>query len=402
MGLAGRIGANKAVLALSFARLGDALGNSILFIVLPLYVAVLPAPWLPLPESVRAGILISVFGLVNALLQPFAAAFSDWLDRRKAFVQAGLLVMGLSTLGLAAATRFSDLLLLRIAQGIGLGVTLPASMALLAHASSQGTRGGTMGVYTTLRMTGLTLGPLIGGALYDRYGFTPAFFVGAGFIALAVVLVQWWVKDVRTNGDGRPRAPLRFMERRLLSPGIVGAGFATFVMASAFSMMTPLEQQFNERLHQGAFAFAVAFSVLMVSRLLLQVPLGWLSDRVGRKPLIIGGLLVMAPATALLGFVHTTGQLVALRVIQGAGSAGVAAPAFALAADLATAGGTGRQMSVLTMGFGLGIATGPLLGGLLAVPSFELPFLVAALMLVVCAWFIARRVPETLHRNATS
>jgi hypothetical protein len=51
-----RIGANKVVLALSVARLGAAVGNSILFIVIPLYIAELPSPWFPLPETVRAGL----------------------------------------------------------------------------------------------------------------------------------------------------------------------------------------------------------------------------------------------------------------------------------------------------------------------------------------------------------
>ncbi len=50
---------------------------SSLFIVIPLYVARLPAPWFPWPESVRAAVLISIYGLVNALLQPFSGALSD-------------------------------------------------------------------------------------------------------------------------------------------------------------------------------------------------------------------------------------------------------------------------------------------------------------------------------------
>lgn len=60
MSLLERIGANRVVVALSVARLADGMGNSILFIVIPLYVASLPAPWMPLPETLRAGILISI------------------------------------------------------------------------------------------------------------------------------------------------------------------------------------------------------------------------------------------------------------------------------------------------------------------------------------------------------
>jgi MFS family permease len=161
--------------------------------------------------------------------------------------------------------------------------------------------------------------------------------------------------------------------------------------------MSTLEVQFNERLEQTAFGFSVAFSALMVTRLLCQIPLGHLSDRIGRKPLIISGLLLMAPTTALLGEVTSIFQLTGIRLIQGLASAGIAAPSFALAADLASAGGEGRQMSIITTGFGLGIAVGPLIAGILAVVSFELPFLIGGGLPLLAAWIVQRNVPETVH-----
>jgi len=394
-----RIGANRVVVALSVARLADGVGNSILFIVIPLYVASLPAPWLPLPETLRAGILISIYGLINAVLQPLIGASIDWLDRRKVFIQGGLVLMALTTLGYIFATHFTDLLLLRTLQGVGLAATIPASLAVLAANSVKRTRGGTMGVYTTSRLLGLTLGPLIGGALYDTLGFDAAFIMAAALIVLAIWLVQLWVPEQVPADSGKVSRRFQIFDRSLFSAGIVGAALAVFAMASAFSMVVPLERQFNERLDQTAFQFGLAFSSLMISRLLLQVPLGRLSDHVGRKPLIIGGLLLMAPATLLLGEVQTTLQLIGLRIVQGIGSAGVAAPVFALAGDLAREGSAGRQMSITTMGFGLGIATGPLLAGGMAVFSFRLPFAVGGLLLLAAAWVIYRYVPETVSRQ---
>jgi len=81
--LAQRLGINRTVLALSAARLADALGNSILFIIIPLYVANLPAPWFPFPESVRVGLLISLYGLFIAVLQPVMGALADHYGRFK-------------------------------------------------------------------------------------------------------------------------------------------------------------------------------------------------------------------------------------------------------------------------------------------------------------------------------
>jgi MFS family permease len=95
--------------------------------------------------------------------------------------------------------------------------------------------------------------------------------------------------------------------------------------------------------------------------------------------------------------VGSTLQFTGLRIVQGLASAAIAAPAFALAADLSKRGGEGRQMSIITMGFGLGIATGPLITGILAVQSFTLPFLVLALLTIIGLYIVYRYVPETIN-----
>ncbi len=393
------IGVNRPVMALSFARLADAMGNSILFIVLPLYVAQLSAPWFPFPEPVRVGILLSLFGLTSAMFQPVMGALSDRLGRRKIIIQAGLLIMGIGTLAFMFAARFTDLLLLRAMQGIGVALTIPASMAIMAAVTTKQTRGGSMGVYTTMRMVGFAIGPLLGGIIVVHFGFNTAFVAGGTLIFVGMGLVQMWVRDVPVSAPGAAARSSKFWDREIYTPSLIALSIATFVMAGAFSMMTTLERQFNERLHQTAIGFSIAFSAVMISRLIFQIPLGRLSDKVGRKPLIIAGLVFMAPATALLGVVATTAQLTGLRLLQGIAAAAIAAPAFALAADIAKAGGEGRQMSIITMGFGLGIALGPLMAGALDVFSFELPFLVGAAMCLAGAWVVVRWVPETVARR---
>jgi MFS family permease len=401
MGRADSWGINRTVVALSVARLGDAVGNSILFIALPLYVAKLPAPLIHVEETVRVGLLLSLYGLVASVLQGFAGAWSDRLGRRKPLILGGLAIMCAGTLGFLFATRFLDLLLLRMLQGIGVALTIPASMALMAVATRRETRGSAMGIYSTLRMVGFAGGPLISGFLLVTFGFPSVFIAGAAFVLLGMIIVSVWVKEPPVSPNMAPAEGFLIFDRKLLDPGIVGAGLATFLMASSFSMMTTLEHQFNERLDQTALGFSVAFSALMVSRLLFQVPLGRLSDRIGRKPLLIGGLVLMGPATALLGMVTSTLQLTGVRLVQGLAAGAIAAPAFAVAADLSSAGGEGRQMSVVTIGFGLGLALGPLIAGVLALHSFEMPFMIGGLMCLFGAWIVLRCVPETVRRGAT-
>jgi MFS family permease len=387
---------NRAIVALSVARLGDAVGNSLLTIVIPLYVVRLPAPLLPLSVSVRTGILISAYGLVNALLQPFAGGLSDRLGRRKLFIQVGLGLMVVGTLVFTWANTFTHLLLLRILQGIGVALTISASISLMASLTEKKTRGRSMGLYTALRMVGFAIGPVLGGFLHDRFGFAASFYTGAVSILLGWIMVQFWVRDVPQEKT-QERNERRFFDPSLLSSELVSLAFATFAMAAAFSMVATLENEFNARLHQTALAFGIGFGALMASRLIFQYPAGWLSDRVGRKVLILAGLILMAPATLALGLTGTTLSFTGMRVLQGIASAGIAAPAFALAADLAAAGREGQQMSLVTMGFGLGVALGPLVAGLLSPMFFELPFIAGGLVSLIGAWAVYRYVPETVE-----
>ena len=395
------LGANRVVVALSISRMGDALGNSILFIVIPLYVAKMETPLFPYPQTVLSGILLSIYGLVNSFCQPLTSTLSDRLNRRRPFISGGMLLMAAAVFAFSLAGHYWELLICRALQGFGLALILPAAMSLMTTATEQPRRGGAMGFYTTMRMIGFTLGPLIGGFLHVHYGFNAVFYAGAGFLVVGSALVHWWVQEVPTANKGEEQNSFRFLDRRLLHSGIIGLGVATFVMAFAYSIIVTLEKQFNDRLDITALEFAIAFSVIMISRLIFQIPFGWLSDRIGRKPLIISGLLVMAPATALLGQITSFSMLIVLRIIQGVASAAIAAPAFALAGDLSTAGGEGRQMSILTMGFTFGIAAGTLLSGILSVFFFNLPFLLGGALLLLGALVVCRAVPETVFREKT-
>jgi MFS family permease len=387
-------------LALSVARMSDALGNSILFIAIPLFVAQIPAPLLPnVPQTMLVGILISLYGIFNSVLQPLTGALSDRMSRRMPFIVGGLLLMAMGTFAFAFAVRYLDLLIIRAIQGVGVALTVPASLALLAQSTKKETRGAAMGIFTTFRMVGFAVGPLVGGYLQVAYGFNAVFFTGTAFLLLAMILVQVLIRETPSDVTAKRSEPLRILNRQVFSPAMVSLGTTMFFMASAFSMMTTLENEFNLRLNQTAFGFGIAFSALTFSRLIFQIPLGRLSDRIGRKPLLITGMIAMAPATALLGFATSTLQLTGMRAFQGLASAAIAAPGFALAGDLSRVGGEGQQMSLMSMGFGFGLAIGPLVAGVLAVHSFELPFLIGGLACLIGAWIVSRNVPETVVRQ---
>ncbi len=389
------------MVALSIARFGDAVGNGILLVLLPLYIAKTAQPaWFPFSEEVRVGALLALFGLVSSIAQPIVGGWSDRMTRRRPLIELGLVAMAASTLAFAWTHTFAGLAVLRALQGIAIALTIPTALSLMTMASKKQTRGGSMGIYTTMRMAGMAVGPLLGGVLQVYVGFEAAFYAGSACIVVALVIVRIWVKE-----QPRPVPPADAEQtaqprHRIVSAGILGAGAATFAMAVQIAMISTLEKQFNARLQQTAIGFSIAFSALTGSRLLTQVPLGWLSDRIGRKPLVIGGLLLLAPATVLIGWVATTAQLTGLRLVQGVASGAIAAPVFALAGDLSRRGSEARQLAIVTTGFTLGVAVGPLISGLMAASmGLAAPFVLGGGLSLLAALVVYRFVPETLVRE---
>jgi MFS family permease len=401
------------VLALSFARMADALGNSLLIVLLPLYIAEQPSTLLNIPVEAQVGLVVSLYGFLFAFSQPLMGWATDRAGRRKPFILAGLAVMMLATLGFIFAHQYIWIVILRCLQGLGVAMIIPSVLALIAEVTEKRTRGNAMGVYSTFRMVGFATGPLLGGLLYVYFGFNAAFLVGAGFVAIALLLVHFTVKETPAPAEKvRPGIEGEGMAEKGIGAGTEEGGGAfrvptattlvlmasTIVMASSLSMIAALETEFNARLSQTALGFGIAFSALTVARLFVQIPVGRLSDRIGRKKLIVFGLVALAPLTFLFGYVGTTAQLINLRLLQGVATALIAAPAFALAADLARKGGEGREMSFLTMGFGLGMGVGPLIAGVLGgYLGFEVPFYVVGAMCLVAAWLVAIWAEESIE-----
>ena len=120
------------VIALSFARMADALGNSLLIIIIPLYIAAQPSTLFDLPTELLVGIAISLYGFVFALSQPFWGYASDRVGRRKPFILAGLLLMTGATLGFMLADRYLWILVLRGLQGVGVAMIIPSVLVLIS------------------------------------------------------------------------------------------------------------------------------------------------------------------------------------------------------------------------------------------------------------------------------
>ena len=143
---------------------------------------------------------------------------------------------------------------------------------------------------------------------------------------------------------------------------------------------------------------SLAYLVVLVA---LLVPVGRWSDRYGRKLVYLYGFVLFTAASAACGLAPTLGVLVAIRVVQAAGAAMLQANSVALVATSAPAG---RRRAALGMQAGaqaLGLALGPVAGGLLVASAgwrsiffINVPVGVVA---VAAGWFL---LPRTRHRAA--
>ncbi len=401
-------GVDRRVLALAVARMADAVGNSFLIIVLPLYVASEAVGGLVfgIPSSMVAGVVLALFGIASSVAQPMAGRLSDRVGRRKIFVLGGLVVLGSVNLAFAVATAYWHLFALRILQGLAAAFTITASLAIVNELSDPGSRGGNMGVYNSFRLIGFGAGPLLASALLELgpfslpggmqiTGFEATFGVAAGTAFLGTGLVGLLVQDPEGTGPAPRRLALRIWDRAGQGLDTIFAlGLATLVMATCMALLSAIEPEVNARLDQGPFLFAVEFVALIAALAAFQPIVGRASDRMGRKRFILIGLLALVPTTILQGLVTVPWQMIGVRVLQGGAGALVFAPALALAGDHTARGQSGAQLAVLTVAFGLGIATGQLVAGFFVQFGFAIPFAIGGGLAAGGAVLVLTQVEE--------
>jgi DHA1 family multidrug resistance protein-like MFS transporter len=135
-------------------------------------------------------------------------------------------------------------------------------------------------------------------------------------------------------------------------------------------------------------------SSYFVAGLLVQYPLGHLGDRIGQRPILIGGLLSYAVGS--LGFLlhPAAGGYVALRAAQGAGAGAVQVASFALVGAAVPADRRGRAFSMLFAGQLGGMAIGPLAGSAAGVSGMGMLFAITAVTSTIAALWVLTSLPR--------
>lgn len=175
-----------------------------------------------------------------------------------------------------------------------------------------------------------------------------------------------------------------------------------FMDMMIYGLLIPVFPGYASRFGVDESIIGVVFGVYAVMLLLFSIPMGLLSDRVGRRPLIVAGMLLLALATALFGLSTTVVHLFVARTVQGVSAAATWSAGLALLADTCEPSRLGERMGVALSAVGFGTVLGPVVGGLLyEYLGYTATFLIPA-VLVASVGLAVLAVPVRTCRQGRS
>jgi MFS family permease len=190
---------------------------------------------------------------------------------------------------------------------------------------------------------------------------------------------------VRTSSPNKRRA--------ILAIAISAIALETALLG----MVAPLLPEIEKRTGAGDEALGLALAAYAIPILAASIPVGRLADRLGRRPLLLGGLILTGLGSILIAVSGALGPLLAGRAVQGVGSTLSWVAALALVSDLARPGRKGEAIGFALAANSLGAIGGPALGGVVGgTVSFEAPFFLVsgiATAMFAAGWVVLPRAP---------
>jgi DHA1 family tetracycline resistance protein-like MFS transporter len=174
-----------------------------------------------------------------------------------------------------------------------------------------------------------------------------------------------------------------------------------FVNLVGFGIIIPLLPFYAATFGASPVVIGLLFAAFSIAQLIAAPALGVLSDRFGRRPVLIFSLIGTVVSFAMLAVAQSLAMLFAARVIDGL-SGGNITIARAYIADVTAPDERARAFGFLGAAFGLGFIVGPGLAGLFAHISYTAPIWAAAAVTLLAAAMAWLWLPETVHRQDAS
>ncbi|MEX1020166.1 MAG: MFS transporter [Litorilinea sp.] len=175
-----------------------------------------------------------------------------------------------------------------------------------------------------------------------------------------------------------------------------------FINMVGFGVIMPILPFYAETMGANATHLGMLFAVYSVMQFIFAPMWGRLSDRIGRRPVIIIGIGGFSVSFLLFGFSTQLWMLYAARILGGALSSAALPTVMAYVADISTDDERGGAMGRISAAMGLGISFGPVVGGFLGEMGPAVPFFVAAGVGLVVTLFAMGFLPESLSLESRS
>lgn len=342
-----------------------------------------------------ATFVITAFAVMRLIAAPPAGLLVRRLGERRIYV-TGLLIVALSTAACATSATYWQLLVYRALGGIGSTMFMVSALGLMIRISPHDARGRVAGMFSGAFLVGSVAGPVLG-ALTAGLGLRAPFIIYGVLLLLAAAVV---LISLRNSPLAAPagedeltvtvRVALRHPAYRAALLSNLASGWSMFGLRFALVPLFVAEVLDH---HPGVAGLAL--TAFAAGNVAVVMPAGRLSDRIGRRPLMIVGLIVAGISTAALGFATSLPVFMVEAVLAGAASGLFGSPQQAAVADVIGQARGGTAIAVFQMMADFGSIVGSFGVGVLAQKlSFGWAFGVSGAILLVAAvgWMFA---PET-------
>ena len=340
----------------------------------------------------RIGVIVSVSTLTGVFLKLPSGALSDIYGRRM-LLRVGVIAFGVPPFFYPFISDLNVLTWLRLFHGLATAIFAPSALATVAELYRE-RRGAALGTYTACTQSGALLGPFIGGYLAFAYGFSSAFLTAGLFGCAAIVMfysLHLSPPPPRLHDKGLASVwsemwkgfSIVARNRKVLVTSSTDA--AKMIANGALMAFLPL---YGISVGLNAGEVGLLFTIQSLTSFVSKPIMGRVSDRMGRQPLIMLGLLICAVTFVSIPHVSELALLLVLSAGFGFGEAVVSSSSSAFVADSSEFKTLGAGMGMQGTIGDIGHASGPLLAGvLIANMSYAGAFAIIAGFQVAAAGF---------------
>jgi MFS family permease len=359
----------RNVFAISLVSLLNDTSSEIIYPLLPAFL------FLTLGASPAVvGLIEGAAESVSSLLKLFSGYFSDRRGRRKVFVVFGYSLANLIRPLLAFATSWYQVFAIRLTDRVGKGVRSAPRDALIADTVSPEERGLAFGFHRAMDHAGAVIGPLIGYLLLSLFAanqnspsaldYTRVFLMASVPAIAAVLVVIFFVREPKKDvtpalSRARPNLSLRGFDGNFKRFLIIIALFTLSNSSDAFLLLRAQTLGFS------VTTIMLLWAMLHMSKVVSSLVGGDLSDRLGRRRLIVSGWILYAAVYIGFAFVTNAVSVWALFLIYGMYFGLAEGAEKALVADLVKPEQRGTAYGLYNLAFGITVLPASLLMGAL-------------------------------------